>query len=155
MIGEVTMIHLDSQRVLQESRLVMVVEDDRQLSALLERGLSDEGYRTTRARDGKDALEILQREAIVPSLILLDLMMPRMGGLQFLERLRRDDTFADVPVILMSGHAALTHSVSCANLRFFPKPFGLEELLAEVRTTAGRSSSRWAAQSIGASKMSA
>jgi chemosensory pili system protein ChpA (sensor histidine kinase/response regulator) len=127
----------------QETEFVMIVDDDEGVSTLLQRLLSQEGYGTMLARNGRAALDILQRGGIVPSVILLDLMMPRMGGLEFVERLERDDTFCDIPVILMSGHAALAAGNKVRNLNLLPKPFRTDEVLRLVRTVARRTSSRW------------
>jgi DNA-binding response OmpR family regulator len=122
---------------------LLIVDDDPGIAQMLERVLVDEGYGTMQARDGKAALEILQQQGIVPSVILLDLMMPRMGGLEFLERLERDDTFCDIPIILMSGHATLARGNMVRNLHMLPKPFAPDELLRLVRNLGRQSSSRW------------
>ena len=94
------------------------------VSGMLERVLSGEGYRTMQAKDGKAALEVLQ-QGIVPSVILLDLMMPRMGGLELVERLERDDTFCNIPIILMSGHSTLARGDKVRGMHLLPKPFEL------------------------------
>ena len=127
-----------------ETEFLMIVDDDEGVCTLLRRLLSQEGYGTMLARNGRVALDILQRGGIVPSVILLDLMMPRMGGLELLERLGRDDTFCDIPIILMSGHAALAAGTKVRNLNLLPKPFKTDEVLRLVRTVARRTSSRWA-----------
>lgn len=126
-----------------EADLLMIVEDDARVAASLDRVLSGEGYDTTLACDGKAALEILQRSAVVPSVILLDLIMPRMGGLELVERLERDNTFSGIPIILMSGHAPLTRGNRHPGVYFLPKPFQHEELLGLVRDVGRQSSSRW------------
>jgi CheY-like chemotaxis protein len=137
-----TMLQPVSPHGRHESEFLMVVDDDPSMSDMLERVLVEQGYGTMHAKDGKAALEILQR-GIVPSVILLDLMMPRMGGLEFVERLERDDTFCDIPVILMSGHAALARGNKVRNMHLLPKPFKPDELLRLVRTLGRQSFSRW------------
>ena len=84
------------------SPLLMVVDDDEDIREVLRLFLEIDGYRVTTAIDGLDALDQLKtRER--PSLILLDLMMPRMDGERFMKTLRAGP-FADIPVVIMSGH---------------------------------------------------
>jgi DNA-binding response OmpR family regulator len=130
-------------RAPHETEFLMIVDDDEGVSTLLQRLLSQEGYGTMVARNGRVALDMLQRGGIVPSIILLDLMMPRMGGLELIERLERDDTFCDIPIVLMSGHAALAAGNKARNLNLLPKPFKTDDVLRIVRTVARRTSSRW------------
>ena len=116
-----------------QGELLMIVDDDRGVSGMLDRVLNGHGYTTMYAADGKAALEMLQK-GIVPSVMLLDLMMPRMGGLELVERLERDDTFSGIPIILMSGHATLARGDKVRNLHLLPKPFDTAQLLRLVRT---------------------
>src|SRR5215467_13475789 len=85
------------------SPLVMVVDDDEDIREVLRLFLQIDGYRVTTATDGVDALEQLKKTCERPSLILLDLMMPRMDGEQFMKTLRAGP-FADIPVVIMSGY---------------------------------------------------
>jgi CheY-like chemotaxis protein len=128
--------------------LVLIVEDDDAISDLLARLLAKHGYRTMRARDGIDAINMLQCESVVPSLILVDLVMPRMGGLELIERLDRDNSSRDVPVVVMSGHSRLQHAARVRFLDFLPKPFEASELLGIVRAASQASCSRWTVASM-------
>ena len=125
-----------------DAEFLMIVDDDPGVSRMLERVLREEGYETVLAGDGLAALEILQR-GIVPAVILLDLMMPRMGGLELVERLERDDTFCDIPIVLLSEHATLARGNKVRSLHLLPKPFEPDELLRVVRNLARKSFSRW------------
>jgi len=80
----------------------MIVDDDEDIREVLTLFLEIDGYRVTTASDGLDALEQL-KTCERPSLILLDLMMPRMDGERFMETLRAGP-LADIPVVIMSGH---------------------------------------------------
>jgi two-component system response regulator VicR len=136
------MMSANSQFTPGQDELLMIVEDDRSVAGLLDRVLSDEGYRTMHAGDGMEAIEVLQH-GIVPSVILLDLLMPRMGGLELVERLERDDTFCNIPIILMSGHSALARGDKVRGLHLLPKPFDSAHLLRLIRILARQSASRW------------
>jgi CheY-like chemotaxis protein len=127
---------------LTERESVMVVDDDRTIAQAIQRLLEQEDYATILAHDGKQALEILQR-GTVPSVILLDLIMPVMGGWELVERLERDDTLCDIPIVLMSGHSRLAQGGKLRDLHLLPKPFDSADLLRLIRSVARQSSSRW------------
>jgi len=126
-----------------EDEFLLLVEDDVDFSRLVGRFLAGQGYRVVHARNGIEALELLHRGGVAPSLILVDLMMPRMGGLEFIERLDRDHSFRDVPVILMTGHARLRSAPRARFVDFLIKPFELNELIGIVRATRRASCCRW------------
>lgn len=101
--------------------LVLVVDDERHIVALLTELLEDEGYHVMSAYDGVDALELVRAHA--PDLVLADIMMPRLDGLALLSSLHESN--ATLPVVLMSAAVTpLTHEVP-----YISKPFDLEELL--------------------------
>jgi signal transduction histidine kinase/CheY-like chemotaxis protein len=89
---------------------VMLIDDEREALMLYRRMLSsaDRPYRVLRARNGRQAIEILQQQ--LPDVILLDLMMPEMDGFEFL-RLRKGTAWEDVPVILISARDPLGHPI--------------------------------------------
>jgi CheY-like chemotaxis protein len=111
---------------------VLVVDDDADIRDLMKIILESEGYRVDVASDGIDALEQLQA-GTRPALILLDLMMPRMDGEQFLKEMR-STRFSRTPVVIMSGHAAAQrkadelHAADC-----LMKPVESSELLKTVK----------------------
>lgn len=117
------------------SPLLMLVDDDQDIRDVLRFFLEIDGYRISTATDGVDALEQLEtRER--PSLILLDLMMPRMDGEEFLKTLRVSK-FADIPVVIMSGYREADDktrelSGNCCLM----KPVEFDELIAVVHRFA-------------------
>ena len=110
----------------------MVVDDDEDIREMAKLLLESEGHRVTTAADGLDAWRQLEAGES-PSLILLDLMMPRMDGEQFLHTLRASAR-ASIPVVIMSGHSAASavarelEANACLT-----KPIELEDLLEMVR----------------------
>ncbi|MDP9037465.1 MAG: response regulator [Myxococcota bacterium] len=80
---------------------VLVVDDNPETREILERYLGDEGFDVIQATDGIDALSYMY--ATKPSMVLIDLMMPRMNGLELIAQLRHERAFADIPVVAMSG----------------------------------------------------
>jgi CheY-like chemotaxis protein len=88
------------------SAQIFIVEDDRDIRRNLCRLFQSEGYAVEAAENGQVALEQLQKAADLPSLIVLDLMMPVMDGFQFREEQRRIPRLADIPILVMTadGH---------------------------------------------------
>ena len=111
---------------------VMIIDDDEDIRDVAKLLLESEGLRVTTAEDGLDAWRQIEAGES-PSLILLDLMMPRMDGEQFLRTLRASAR-ATTPVIVMSGHsAAATIARELKANACLTKPFELEDLLEIVR----------------------
>ncbi|HVV76649.1 MAG TPA: response regulator [Mycobacteriales bacterium] len=116
---------------------VLVVEDDPSIRGLLESLLHAEGYAVTTASDGIAGL--VKAAASKPALILLDVMMPDLGGVRVLEELAADRNTADIPVIIVTGKIdavpALSAKLGEANV--IAKPFAVGELLARIAEVTG------------------
>ncbi len=111
---------------------VMVVDDDEDIREIVKLSLEAGGYRVTTAVDGLEAWQHLSASAL-PSLILLDLMMPRMDGEEFIKTLRASPQ-AHIPVVIMSGHSASKQKVEALRANgCLTKPVDLDELLGTVR----------------------
>jgi two-component system cell cycle sensor histidine kinase/response regulator CckA len=112
---------------------VLIVDDDQQTRDSLVELLTDEGYQTEVAADGRQALERL-RAAPLPDLILLDLRMPAMNGWVFRIEQRKDPRFAEVPVIVLSGGQDPSAAAAFLDASdYLGKPIDVEELLKLVR----------------------
>jgi CheY-like chemotaxis protein len=112
--------------------LLMIVDDDEDIREVAKLLLEVEGYRVKTAADGEDAWRQVNASER-PALILLDLMMPRMDGEQFMRALRTS-TLGDIRVVIMSGH-----NLACDKARelhaddWLTKPTDLDELLRTIR----------------------
>ena len=116
---------------------ILIVDDDPTSRRLLDVRLRALGCDTTLAADGHDALASVQEEA--PALMLLDLQMPRMGGLEVLRSLRRDAF--DFPVIVITAHGSIEAAVEAMKegaYDFLPKPFDTQHLGIVVRKALER-----------------
>jgi DNA-binding response OmpR family regulator len=114
----------------QEHYRVLVVEDDAQIMRVLRLELEREGYRVETASDGLSGLEKALKE---PDLIILDLMLPKMDGLEVCSRVRAKSR---VPIIMLTAKDRVPDRVSGLDGGaddYLTKPFSIEELLARVR----------------------
>ncbi|HEX4421973.1 MAG TPA: response regulator [Kofleriaceae bacterium] len=120
-------------------RRVLVVDDEPMVRETLGQVLTDEGYAVDLAVDGNTALAHVR--AARPDAILLDLMMPGMNGRQFLQALRQDPSYEDVPVLIMTAvHGLSVNPATLGASEVVEKPFNVDELLNKVALAVYRSS---------------
>ena len=113
--------------------LVLLVDDDRQIALAASIRLRAAGYLVEQAHDGQAGLERIGERR--PDLVILDIRMPKLTGLEVLTRLRADPTTRELPVIMLSANAAEQAQARCIDLgaRFFiQKPYSGQMLLKAV-----------------------
>ncbi|NLA54343.1 MAG: response regulator transcription factor [Clostridiales bacterium] len=111
---------------------ILVVEDEKSIARFIELELSHEGYQVIKAEDGRTGLELAEKGGW--DLMLLDIMLPGLNGLEVLRRLRRT---SDSPVIMLTARDAVMDKVTGLDTGaddYITKPFSIEELLARIRT---------------------
>src|SRR5690242_11903280 len=116
---------------------ILVIEDDDAISDLLRRGLTYEGYKVSVALDGVTGLR-MARDA-PPDLVILDLMLPGLDGLEVLRRLRAADE--TLPILVLTARGTVSDRVAGLDSGaddYMVKPFSIDELLARVRTLMRR-----------------
>ncbi|MBW4698722.1 MAG: response regulator transcription factor [Aphanocapsa lilacina HA4352-LM1] len=119
------------------SNPILVVEDDETLAQVLRKTLESEGYTVTLARDGRAALELGREPGL--QLIILDLMLPRMSGLEVCQRLRSENVVT--PIIMLTARGLDTDKVFGLRLGaddYLSKPFNIDELLARIEAVLRR-----------------
>ncbi|HEX8982475.1 MAG TPA: response regulator transcription factor [Ktedonobacterales bacterium] len=117
-------------------KTALIVDDQAHVRRLICDYLSQEGFRVVEAEDGRRALMVARRER--PSVILLDVMMPEMGGFDFLRAYRREGT---APIILLTAKQEESDKVLGLELGaddYVTKPFGMRELVARIRAVLRR-----------------
>lgn len=115
------------------ARNILVVEDDRNISDLIRMYMEKEGFEVRSAYDGGKAIEEFEKQA--PDLVLLDIMLPGLNGLEVLRRIRKENE--RLPVILLTARDTTMDKVSGLDSGaddYVTKPFAIEELLARIRT---------------------
>jgi two-component system, cell cycle response regulator len=113
---------------------ILVVDDDPAMRRTLELLLREQGYQVAAVADGSALLNALEFEC--PDLVLLDVIMPNLDGFETLERMKADDRFAEVPVLMVSSLPAEEATVRTLGLGaadYIRKPFRVKELLARVQ----------------------
>src|SRR5438876_3075435 len=121
---------------MSEHKHILVVDDEPQITRVLRTSLSSHGYDIRVANDGETALEIMKDWS--PDLVITDLAMPNMDGLELCRRLR---AISQVPIIILSAKGEEKIKVEALDIGaddFVTKPFGIDELLARVRASLRR-----------------
>ncbi|MHC1786598.1 MAG: response regulator transcription factor [Christensenellales bacterium] len=111
---------------------ILLIEDEGKIARFIELELSHEGYQVTKAEDGRAGLDLAQAGGF--DLLLLDIMLPGLNGLEVLRRLRKT---SDLPVIMLTARDAVMDKVTGLDMGaddYITKPFSIEELLARIRT---------------------
>ncbi|MDR3586474.1 MAG: response regulator transcription factor [Desulfosporosinus sp.] len=114
------------------SSKILIIEDEEKIARFVELELGYEGYTTTKAFDGRTGLELAETGEF--DLVLLDIMLPQLSGMEVLRRIRRTSS---VPIIMLTARDSVVDKVSGLDSGasdYITKPFAIEELLARIRT---------------------
>ena len=126
-------------RMTSMSTRVLVVEDDPDIAELVARYLEKAGYTTARVSSGRDALDAVRAKA--PDLIVLDVMLPHVDGLEVCRLLRANDHTASIPIIMLTARADESERIVGLEIGaddYLAKPFSPNELVARVRALLRR-----------------
>lgn len=121
---------------------ILIIEDEEKIARFVELELQHEGYEADKATDGRTGLEMAETGRY--DLIVLDIMLPQLSGIEVLRRLRKsaNEAAANVPVILLTARDAITDKVTGLDMGandYMTKPFAIEELLARIRAALRQS----------------
>jgi DNA-binding response OmpR family regulator len=123
---------------------ILLVEDEPNIARFVELELGHEGYEVTKAEDGREGLKLAEEGSY--DLMLLDIMLPGLNGLEVLRRLRKS---SQLPVIMLTARDAVMDKVTGLDMGaddYITKPFSIEELLARIRTALRKRSRQETAQ---------
>lgn len=118
---------------------ILIVEDEKDIVKMLEYNLKKEGFKTLSALDGEDALDLAARQH--PDLILLDLMLPGMDGLEACKNLKAEAKTASIPVIMLTAKSQEADKIVGLELGaddYMTKPFSPRELIARIKAVLRR-----------------
>ncbi len=124
----------DIEKIIKQNQpLILVVDDESTNRHLLDYILNEEGYRVEKAEDGDIGLE--KAQALLPDLILLDIRMPNMDGLEVCRQLQKSEETSDIPVIFITSVAeneTIVEGLNLGAVDYIKKPFKPKELLARM-----------------------
>ena len=118
---------------------ILIVEDEVDILEVIEYNLSREGFRVLSSREGDEGVRIARRDA--PDLVLLDLMLPGLDGLEVCRRLKTDPVTSDIPIIMVTAKGEESDVVLGLGIGaddYVTKPFGPKELVARVKAVIRR-----------------
>lgn len=118
---------------------ILIIEDDHDIVEMIEYNLAQEGYQTVSAADGQRGIELAGSEQ--PSLIVLDIMLPVIDGFEVCRILRRDDSTAHIPIIILSARSQETDRIVGLELGaddYVTKPFSPREFVARIKAVLRR-----------------
>jgi len=119
-------------------KTILVVDDEKDIIDLLTYNLTKEGFSVLTARDGKEALEKVKQK---PNLIVMDIMMPEMNGLQVLQELKKEKMTSGIPVLLLTAKGTETDEIVGLEVGaddYIVKPVKIGKLIARVHTALRR-----------------
>jgi two-component system, OmpR family, phosphate regulon response regulator PhoB len=119
---------------------ILIIEDERDIVETLEYNLKKEGYRVAKAYDGINGLKMAENK--LPSLILLDLMLPGLSGLDICRKLKKEERTAGIPIIITTakgGEADRIVGLELGADDYIVKPFSVNELMARIKAVLRRS----------------
>jgi len=122
---------------------ILVVDDERDIVEAIEYNLKKEGYSVSRAFDGINGLKSAREKS--PDLILLDLMLPGIAGLELCKTLKADPKTAQIPIIMLTAKGEETDKVVGLEIGaddYMTKPFGMKELIARIKNILKRASKK-------------
>jgi DNA-binding response OmpR family regulator len=121
-------------------KTILVVEDDKDMNDLICAILTEAGYKTISVASGEKGLEKAYQDK--PDLVLLDIQLPKMDGIEVCRAITSNDETKSIPIIMVTIKKELSTKLSsyiAGARRFISKPFGVEELIGEVRKTLRQS----------------
>ncbi len=126
---------------MNEQKRLLLIDDDPNLILLVKDYLEFRGYHVITAENGREALELLERE--MPDMIICDVMMPEMDGYSFVKHIREDQRTSWIPVLFLSAKGQSQDRVKGLNIGadvYMVKPFEPEELVAQVESSLKQTS---------------
>jgi len=119
-----------------ESKKIMIVEDDRFLSSLMKARLEKEGFEVVQAFDGEEAIEMLHK--VIPALVILDLIMPKVTGFEVLQMLSITPQLDKIPVVIVSNLAQDSDIEKARQLGareyFIKVKVSIDDLIGKIKT---------------------
>ncbi len=124
---------------MSDKQTILVVDDEQDLLDLIEYNLKQEGFDVLKAEDGKEGIEVAREHN--PNLVLLDIMMPKMDGLEVVERMREDEKLKHIPIIFLTARGDEKTEVEGLNKGgddYITKPISTTKLISRIKAVLRR-----------------
>ena len=141
-IGKQSQIANRKSKIQFMNQNILIIEDEADIAESLRYNFERDGFKTQIAESGEKGLRLALDEKTTPSLIILDLMLPGMSGLELCRRLRREPVTRRTPIIMLTARAAEADKIAGLEIGaddYIIKPFSVKEVLARVRAVLRRS----------------
>jgi DNA-binding response OmpR family regulator len=118
---------------------VLIVEDDKDIVKILEYNLNKDGFRALTCRNGEDAIDLVKKEK--PEIVILDLMLPGMDGLEVCKVLKKDEKTTSIPIVMLTAKTQESDKIVGLELGaddYITKPFSPRELIARIKAVLRR-----------------
>lgn len=123
---------------------ILIIEDDADIAESLDYNFKREGFRTILAESGEKGLRLASDKHVAPNLIILDLMLPGMNGMELCRKLRREPSTEKIPIVMLTAKAAERDKIAGLEIGaddYVVKPFSFKELMARIRAVLRRTES--------------
>ncbi|WP_247001193.1 response regulator transcription factor [Halosolutus gelatinilyticus] len=117
------------------TRTVLIAEDNADVRYLLQYKLQANGYDVVEVEDGRACLDYLREASALPAAVILDIMMPRVSGLEVLDRIRDDESLSSLPVLLLTSKSSeedVVRGLEQGASDYLTKPFSADEVLTRI-----------------------
>lgn len=112
---------------------ILILEDDEESRSLYEEILHDENFTTIGVQDGKAALDYLDREDVLPDIIVMDLTFPKMSAEEFVNSLKSNKRYKHIPLLVISGHVDTREQATALQANgYLRKPFDIDQLISSI-----------------------
>lgn len=118
---------------------ILIIEDEEHIVELIKFNLENNGYKVSFAMDGQKGLEMIENEQ--PDLVLLDLMLPKVDGIDICNRIKNNKNLKDIPIIMLTAKSGETDKIIGLEIGaddYITKPFSVRELLARIKVVLRR-----------------
>jgi len=129
-------IQTDLLRTETASKIILLIDDDREILEIISELLEERGYSTAQATDGQEALDLLKKMPSLPLLIVLDMSMPVLNGREFLKERGRDAVILAIPVIVVSGEP-VPATLPQGSEAYLRKPVTIDRLIGVIELLSG------------------
>ncbi|MCK9331157.1 MAG: response regulator, partial [Candidatus Cloacimonetes bacterium] len=123
--------YLNDKNILGNGEFILIAEDEKSLKELLDKMLTKLGYNVIAVENGNEALKTINQQMIKPDLLLTDIIMPDMNGVELINNLKQ--IFPELKVLFMSGYSNIPINSNYKKYPFIQKPFNINNIAIQIK----------------------